>query len=215
MKTKVSLISLIIFTLVIPRFSFAQNYQDSLIDAIRNMNVSGVKKALDSGADPNKLTSYGASPLVQAAWTNNLEIIHLLTDKGADIHLNTDFGCPLFAASAQGAMEAARFFIENKADLNCRDKSGKTPLMIAIYNGHPDIAKLLTASGADVNMKGEADWTALFFAVMRGDIESVRNLLKAGAEVNVKANDGETPLQRAAALDYSDIISLLKEAGAQ
>ena len=87
--------------------------------------------------------------------------------------------------------------------------------MMAIYSTHPVVAKILINAGADVNIKGKADWTALMFAVMRGDVENVKNLIAAGADVNTHTKDGETPLQRAEALEYNEIITILKNAGAK
>ena len=87
--------------------------------------------------------------------------------------------------------------------------------MTAIYSGYPELAKLLIDSGADVKIKADSDWTALMFAAMRGDVESVKNLVDAKADVNSKNKNGETPLQRATALEYKEIITILKKAGAE
>ena len=87
--------------------------------------------------------------------------------------------------------------------------------MSAIYDSQPGLAKMLIDAGADVNLKGDLDWTALMFAAMRGDVESVKNLVDAKADVDSKTKDGETPLQRAAALEYKEIIEILKKAGGE
>ena len=86
---------------------------------------------------------------------------------------------------------------------------------MAIYTAHPEVAKLLINAGADVNTKANSDWTALMFAAMRNDIENVKNLIAAKADINSKTITGETPLQRAAALDHKEIVTILKNAGAE
>jgi ankyrin repeat protein len=53
------------------------------------------------------------------------------------------------------------------------------------------------------------------FAAMRGDVESVKNLICAKADINSKTKDGETALQGATALEYKEIITILKKAGAE
>jgi ankyrin repeat protein len=53
------------------------------------------------------------------------------------------------------------------------------------------------------------------FAAMRGDIENVKNLVDAKADVNSKTKDGETPIQRATALEYKEIITILKKTGTE
>ena len=143
------------------------------------------------------------------------EIIKLLVENGADVNLNTKFGSPLVAAADVGSKEITNYFIEKKVDLNSQDKQGKTALMRAIYNSHPEVAKLLIDAGADVNIKGDSDWTALMFAAMRGDVASINNLIAADADVNSKTKNGDSPLQRATELEYTEIITILKKAGAK
>lgn len=216
MKTYLNIIQIFILLFNLAQVSFTQVTSNQLMEAISEGKAEEVKQLLENGTNANELSIVGATPLIHATWGKNIKIVKLLVQHGADINLNTErFGSALNVAASVGAGGIAYLLIENGANLNAQDNEGKTPLMSAIYLSHPDLAKMLIDNGADVNLKGDSDWTALIFAAMRGDVESVKNLIDARADVNSKTKDGETPLQRAAALEYKDIITILKKAGAE
>ena len=216
MKTYLNIIEIFILFFCLAQVSSAQVTSDQLIEAISENKAEEVEQMLESGTDANELSMVGATPLIHATWGKNIKIVKVLVQQGADINLNTErFGSALNVAAGVGAGGIAYLLIENGANLNSQDSEGKTPLMSAIYLKHPDLAKMLIDNGADVNIKGDSDWTALMFAAMRGDVESVKNLIDANAEVNSKTKDGVTPLQKATALEYKEIITILKTAGAE
>ncbi|KAF7704251.1 hypothetical protein HF521_021323 [Silurus meridionalis] len=49
----------------------------------------------------------------------------------------------------------AQLLIEAGADINARDKDGKTSLMIAVLNNYEQLVKLLLDSGADRHVTNE------------------------------------------------------------
>jgi ankyrin repeat protein len=55
---------------------------------------------------------------------------------------------PLYNAASWGKLDVARLLIEKGADVNARNKSGKTPLAAAEENGFPEIAAALRARAA-------------------------------------------------------------------
>jgi ankyrin repeat protein len=133
-----------------------------------------------------------------------------------------DPGAQLTDAVIQGDLASVERLIASGAGLETLDSEGKTPLMNAVYYKHPGVTAFLLGKGADVNAKEPNGWSPLMLASMAGDSEIVKMLIDAGADVNIKTNDGETPLMRAQKLDaagirgdYEEIITLLKEAGAE
>lgn len=55
---------------------------------------------------------------------------------------------PLCVAADYGQKEIIDYLIKMKADVNCVDKHGLTPLLSAIYEGHTESVKLLLDKGA-------------------------------------------------------------------
>ena len=61
----------------------------------------------------------------------------------------------LYFAAISNDMEAARWLIANGADVDAKDKYGRTPLHMAVIGRYAEVAKLLIDNGADVNAKNE------------------------------------------------------------
>ncbi len=104
---------------------------------------------------------------------------------------------------------------------NARRKDGVTALMNAAIEGHSDIVQVLLNRDADVNMKDDGGWTALMRAAQGGPTTIkedhnaiVRLLLAKGADVNVRSTNGMTALHLAEYHGHTEIVQLLKKAGA-
>ena len=78
-------------------------------------------------------------------------------------------------ASDKGNLEAVKLLLDKGAEVNAKNKDGKTALLVA---SNLEVVKLLLDKGADVNVKDKNGGTALREASWRSDNEMV-NLLKA------------------------------------
>ena len=175
------------------------------------IGVTGNGKALAASGDaPTK-------SLQQAAIDCDLEQLKLHVAKGANLNAPDQFGfTPLMRAIQKPSVEAAKLILESgKADINAKDRSGRTPLIVSASNGNKDVVELLLAHNADVKAKDNNDWTALHGAVQFGQLDIIEMLVKKGADVNAAAKSGQTPytmaLQQAAG--RPEIAELLKQNG--
>lgn len=121
--------------------------------------------------------------LIYAAREGRLSRVReLVLDDGAnvkfqkvDLHRNT----PLHMACQGSKLKAAKFLIENGADVNAKCKKGWTPLHLIGYYGQNDleIAALLLDHGAYVGAKDTRGWTLMHWSCSNGRLEVFKLLI--------------------------------------
>jgi len=112
--------------------------------------------------------------------------------------------------------------LQHGANIEAKGLLEWTPLMWAAYHGDPKLVSVLLAQGANSNARSYTGETALYWAVEEAvsrngsDAKNVISQLCAhGADPNLHAPEGETPLQWAQKNHCSDLVALLKQAGAK
>ena len=183
-----------------------------------------LKRAKDIGAeelfkrllywDPN-INDAEELHLYEASANNNVELVRLLLDIGADINLaNRDGETPLYVASLFGYVKMVRILAERGGNINKANKNGETPLHIASQNGQVEVVKILLEKGANINKFDYSLETPLYVASEAGNEEVVRILLENGARVNIPNTVGQTPLMIAVSYGHFEIVEALLEYGA-
>ncbi len=133
------------------------------------------------------------TPLMWAAYYNNVPMVRLFLEHGADPNQSTYFGNPLSHACWNDGFEAAEVLIDGGANVNARDAAaGFTPLHWAAGKETlgPHLVKLLLAHGADPNAAGGesaaaaglVSQTPRLIAERRGRTAIVDALVAAGAK---------------------------------
>jgi Raf kinase inhibitor-like YbhB/YbcL family protein len=112
-----------------------------------------------------------------------------------------------------GPIAEIRDLIAHGADVNQKDDSGVTVLMLAASAGRADKVRLLVAGGADVNAKTSGGVTALMMASLAGYTDVVLPLLAAKADATAKDNQGRTALMAAASSGEVAVMDALMSAG--
>ena len=123
----------------------------------------------------------------------------------------------LFSAVLARDIQGLGDAISAGADVNARDRDGRTALMHAVINQDPESIKLLLKQyKADPNVRDRSGWSALHFAAQSGAREIVRELVEAGAVVDSADEHGNTPLFRAvfAYRGTAEAVTSLLELGA-
>jgi ankyrin repeat protein len=129
----------------------------------------------------------------------------------------------------KGDIDAVKLFLDEGMNINAANKRGqtaliravggryaRTPLMEAAGTGNCVIIKQLVQKGADINAKDYESNTPLHFACMYGHIEAVRLLIEMDAKPDVQASGlGRTPMKIAETNGYTEIVQILKDAGAK
>ncbi len=192
-----------------------------LIDAVRAGNVGRVVQLLDSGADPNKRSSYNG-PLHDAARIGSAEITTILIKGGADVELSGFGGVrPLHSAALAGQAKVVTILLKSGAQVDSRDNTGRTPLLAFMSGNVRDVSTLIALldGGADPNLlDGPVPYHPLDYAAMHGRADVADLLIAFGADMNAKDNlYGGTPLHYAiwfAPQGHLEVAELLINRGA-
>jgi ankyrin repeat protein len=114
-----------------------------LMRAAKFVDLPAMRLLLDHGANPNLMTATYTTPLMLAASAaggrnrsledNAIAAISLCVERGADINAFTNNGLTsLHLAVERGADGIVKFLAEKGAELDLKDKDGRTPLDIAL-----------------------------------------------------------------------------------
>lgn len=172
-----------------------------LTDALDGADV--VRLLLDRGANPNARLKraplkrhhdagttlnfgQGATPLMRAARTNDVAVMKLLLDKGADPFLTLPDrtnalmiaaglgagglrgeGIRIVVPTPEGAVEACKLLLERGMDVDAFNNAGNTALHGAVGRGDA-VVKFLAERGATLTLKNKAGFTPLDLAMGQG-----------------------------------------------
>ena len=155
-----------------------------------------VQMLIEAGADVNRASPTGATPLLAAADAGRIENVKLLIAAGADVNARYKDGrTALNFVAGQENPELISVLLQAGADAKTADDDGVTPLMRAADKGRIENVKLLLAAKADVNAARVSDgWTAIFWALGEQHWKIADALLDAGADVKIANKNGFTPL---------------------
>jgi ankyrin repeat protein len=144
--------------------------------------VEVVNALIATGADVNKASNDGSTPMYSASSQGHLEVVQALIAAGADVNkANNDGYTPMFLTSHYGHLEVVQALIAAGADVNKASNHGSTPICWASYDGRLEVVQALIAAGADVNKAGNIGYTPISMASSLGHLEVVQALLAAGA----------------------------------
>ncbi len=144
--------------------------------------------------------------------------------------------------AAADSPEMLRLLLDHGANVNSRDASGRTALMMAAMSEKQESVTLLLAHSAEVRLRDNRGCSALTFAannslfkenqdlvpllrrygapyqlidaVLLNDMSSVRSMLDAGASPNVRNGDGDTALLKAVSEGNIEVVDILLKHGA-
>jgi ankyrin repeat protein len=125
----------------------------------------------------------------------------------------------LIAAVKNGDTAKAQRLLAGGADVNTRDESGATLLMLAAYAGDLEMVQMLIGRKADINATDNAGWGALMKScynaeLKRGFAEVSKALIEAGANIEAAIGYGVRPLMLAAGYGETAVVEVLLQAGA-
>ena len=156
-----------------------------------------------------------SNPLIKAALDDNIEELkQALINIDANVRDPKTDSTALEHAVRNGNREMVQLLLWAKADVNARDRSGQTALMMLDGDVTTDMVWDLLNAGAKVNLRDTDGDTALSEIATVNNTEVLKTLLDAGAKVNAVNNQGQSALMKAAAEGLVSNIRVLVQAGA-
>ena len=153
--------------------------------------------------------------LHKAVLRNDVDMVQVLIDAGADIEKKT-FGCsPLLLVCESDVNDVVKVLVRAGADVGARDEDGRTCLMIAAGRSTKIVKSLLCMAEVGVDLVDAKHWTALHHAVSSKDEAVVQVLIDAGADVEAKSELVCSPLMMACRAGEVHIVRMLLKAGAR
>lgn len=143
--------------------------------------VAVVKLLVSKKCDVNAMDHEGATALNRAMQRENVDVIRILLDSGADIEAGGDWDTPwLEEIDDDGSEREVKQFSER-------------PLMVATLTEDHGMMRMLLAAGADRDARGFPDGrsgeTALHAATRYGEKSTMCVLLDNGADVNARTGE--------------------------
>ena len=172
----------------------------SLLKAVQDGNIDGVRDALRRGAQINCRDEQGLTLLhVCIASDNNTTGTKLMDElllNGLDIN-NTDERkwTPLHMAVDVGDIDAINFLLEKGGALEIPDINGFTPLFLAVSKMFREIIDILVINGADIYAKDKNGRTVIAFAEVLGQTALAREIAKKYIGVRQYQLDGLKEMQ--------------------
>jgi len=121
----------------------------------------------------------------------------------------------LHKAAHEGQTDLVEKLIAADADLEARDASGRTPLLVAAFASEDAVVKILAEAGADMNALEKRAYDIVTIAAVANDLELLDLALDLGASAgNVTSPYDGTALIAAAHLGHHQVVRRLIESDA-
>ncbi|KAF4584382.1 ankyrin repeat-containing protein [Ophiocordyceps camponoti-floridani] len=155
--------------------------QTPLMHAILNKNETVVKLLLQTGADFEAIDSSNKTPLMHAVKTRDVALTRTLLEHAAKCKTEVKYPSSLLYAVRDEQSVLASALLDHGADVDARNWTGDTPLMIAAELGDEAMVSLLLDHGANIEKKSWQGHTPLKIATRQGNEQVVRLLVERGA----------------------------------
>ncbi|WP_340066798.1 ankyrin repeat domain-containing protein [Ascidiimonas aurantiaca] len=191
--------------------------------AYKNKDLAIFNYFIEKGVDINIPDSNGNNAFMNAAYSNDLEIVAFLANHVSDVNLTNKKGqTALTLATQSNSPEVVKFLLDKNADIHTKDNDGNT-LAHYVINGYSDEnaeafdqkLALLQKSGLNMNETQADAQTLWHLSVKKNNLSLLKRIKQFDVPINTKNKEGLTPLHLAAMKATNiDILKFLLNNGA-
>uniref|UniRef100_A0A7S4H8T1 Cyclic nucleotide-binding domain-containing protein n=1 Tax=Guillardia theta TaxID=55529 RepID=A0A7S4H8T1_GUITH len=146
--------------------------------------------------------------LCSHAFHGKLADIERLISNGINVNeSNYDLRTALHLAACEGHEDVVKYLLSKSADVNCRDRLGRTPLCDALVHCHTNIQDMLREAGGQ--LLGMDIAVELCTAAAKGDVSQLRALIRNSANPDAADADRRTALHLAASNGETTVLDYL------
>jgi ankyrin repeat protein len=199
--------------------------QDLILYCASKFRFNVIDTFAKYGLDFNQVTSSGRYTLSALLHKKNksgdysrlTKMVKLLIKHGATLNSRDRYhNTPLhYAVANKKSWEITNTLINNKANINALNGTGKTPLLLACKSGNIQTAYcLIQQKNIDINHAGRNGYTALMYAAYKTTPFLIGELLRHNAQINYASKSGWTALGLACYYKKLANAQILIKAGA-
>jgi ankyrin repeat protein len=172
-----------------------------------------VKDLLDKGAQINARSADGRTALMYALEKNRIPIAELLIKKGADVNATDRKRQNIlhYLAPLQQAGQLIALLPAEGVNVNAKDDTGRTPLLVAAMSARWSNVELFASKGADVNIADSTGKTPVLMAAEKGNLTAVKTLIDRGSDVKKADASGQTVLHYLAGQRGKAVVQMIPE----
>ncbi|XP_069701730.1 uncharacterized protein [Periplaneta americana] len=165
------------------------------------------------GADVNLSDKNGQTAHLLAACHEEWDMVRILLPHVNIANCDEEGENILHYAAWSGKIDILlTLLLDYGMNVNCKNNSQHTPLLLAAQNGKLDAVKLLFSLGADIRARDKSENNALHLGAKTGDPDLVKFLLDCISDmIDDRNNSKEVPIVLAAKQRYWNIVKLFSE----
>ncbi|NHJ87409.1 MAG: hypothetical protein FK734_18245 [Asgard group archaeon] len=189
---------------------------ERLFETARNNDLTGLKEAINQGADINALSEWEGTAMHIAASKGFIDIVSFLLDAKADstIKDKVDF-TPLHFAARDGHVEIVELLLEKGGPYTDRilaDVGGVASMSVTSHPIIPDIIRRQRIKQLEPSIEDFSEEDKLLFeSTYKGNLKGVQEALDKGADINEKDDRDLSVLRWAVRRNHENIVRYLLE----
>ncbi|XP_058466242.1 putative ankyrin repeat protein RF_0580 [Malaya genurostris] len=181
--------------------------------AVKKNQLALTRRFLSAKPELVNVPVNGETLLYQAVRNNSLEVVDLLLELGANIHLGIPVigETPLQLAIYNRNIKMARHLIEHGADLNMTNCIGMTAGHYAVDSNDLQTVKFVLAHGCSSETRDRCSWSLIFRAIfLRVGTEIIKHLIEKKCRLKIRDRNRLMPLDYGRLSGQEEVIKMIK-----